>query len=279
MNSQLPPGEFYGQLLKNQSVAGFSFSLMSYAPSSRLPRHSHESSYFCLVLSGSFRQSFGSRVRGCEPAMLIYHPAGEVHSQHFGQMGAQLFCVEVTPVRLRELNDEICSLAHPADFNSGLVNVLARKLYFEFSDPDALSQLAIEGLTLELVAASARRSERNHRVPGQPPRWLRQADELVRACTLERFELGDIASAIGVHPVTLAREFRRFYGCSVGEAMRRARIELACCELVKPGAKLCDVALSAGFYDQSHFSRKFKQATGITPAQYRAKHLAANPVP
>jgi AraC-like DNA-binding protein len=34
--------------------------------------------------------------------------------------------------------------------------------------------------------------------------------------------------------------------------------------------KLADVAMAAGFYDQSHFSKAFKQVTGLTPTQFRA---------
>jgi len=278
MHSRLPPGEFHGEPLKNQRVPGFSLSLRSYAPGSGLPRHCHESSYFCLVLSGSFKESSTDGVRRCEAAMLIYYPAGEIHSQHFDKTGAQLFCVEIVPTGAGELRDVIRSLAQPSYSRGGLVNVLARKLYDEFCAPDAISQLAIEGLAIELVAATARRSQSSKSAPRQPPRWLIRAHELVRAQALDSFVLGDIASAIGVHPVTLAREFRRFYGCPVGETVRRARIEFACQELLKPQASLADVAVSAGFYDQSHFSRRFKEITGITPAQYRGNSLGANPV-
>jgi AraC-like DNA-binding protein len=33
-----------------------------------------------------------------------------------------------------------------------------------------------------------------------------------------------------------------------------------------------DVALSAGFADQAHFSREFKRGFGITPSEYRRSH-------
>jgi AraC family transcriptional regulator len=76
---------------------------------------------------------------------------------------------------------------------------------------------------------------------------------------------------VGVHPVTLAREFRRYYDCTIGELVRRERIGFACRELLKPEESIADVAVSAGFYDQSHFAKAFKRVTGMTPAGYRDK--------
>jgi AraC-like DNA-binding protein len=52
--------------------------------------------------------------------------------------------------------------------------------------------------------------------------------------------------------------------------VRCERIEFACREMLKADAKLTDVAISAGFYDYSHFTKTFKQTMGVTPAQYRA---------
>jgi AraC-like DNA-binding protein len=40
-------------------------------------------------------------------------------------------------------------------------------------------------------------------------------------------------------------------------------------ELDKKGSTIADAALDACFADQSHFSRKFKAAFGITPNQYK----------
>jgi transcriptional regulator GlxA family with amidase domain len=48
------------------------------------------------------------------------------------------------------------------------------------------------------------------------------------------------------------------------------RLEFACGEVCFSEAPLSDVALAAGFCDQSHFSRAFKRHTGFSPAEYRA---------
>ena len=73
-----------------------------------------------------------------------------------------------------------------------------------------------------------------------------------------------------VHPVYLAGKFRRHYGASVGEYVRRLRLKTACRELSHSDAPLSDIAAGVGFYDQSHFTNACKRLTGMTPAQYRA---------
>jgi AraC-like DNA-binding protein len=68
----------------------------------------------------------------------------------------------------------------------------------------------------------------------------------------------------------LARAFREHYGCSIGEYVRRLRIEAACEELSRANKPLSAIAAAAGFYDQAHFTNVFKAHVGVTPGQFRA---------
>jgi AraC family transcriptional regulator len=72
-----------------------------------------------------------------------------------------------------------------------------------------------------------------------------------------------------VHPVTLARAFRRSFGCTVGEYLRRLRIERATEQLAGGDTPLAEIALAAGFADQSHFSNVFRRRTGMSPSAFR----------
>jgi AraC family transcriptional regulator len=73
-----------------------------------------------------------------------------------------------------------------------------------------------------------------------------------------------------VHPVHLAREFRRFEHCTIGEYVRRLRIEQACRRLTHSTDPIAAIAAEAGFADQSHFARTFKRVVGMSPVQFRA---------
>ena len=101
------------------------------------------------------------------------------------------------------------------------------------------------------------------------PAWLRQARALVDAHFAKPLPLVDVARLVGVHPVHLARTFRRVHQITFAGYVRHVRIEFARRELASSGAALGDIAVAAGFCDQSHFSRLFKRYTGQTPAEYR----------
>ncbi len=105
----------------------------------------------------------------------------------------------------------------------------------------------------------------------KPPRWIKQARDIIHEQFSTPLSLDGIAREVGVHPVHLARAFRNFYRCSVGEYLRSVRIEDACRKMTDTSTPLIEIALTAGFYDQSHFNRIFKRFKGMTPAKYRIK--------
>jgi AraC family transcriptional regulator len=128
--------------------------------------------------------------------------------------------------------------------------------------------LAIEGLASELFACAARALD--PREP-RPPRWLTRAQEYVHARFREAPQLGEIARAVDVHPVRLARAFRSHHGVSIGRYVRRLRLDWAAVQLAATGVPLSVVALRAGFADQSHFTRAFRRQHGVTPQRYRSR--------
>jgi AraC family transcriptional regulator len=154
-------------------------------------------------------------------------------------------------------------------FRRRRANWLARHLYEEFRADDPAGRLAIEGLALALVADAARVDAR---VPRPAPRWVRHAVEIVRAAGAAPPGLAEIATEVGIHPVHLARVFRRRYGCSIGEYARRLKVERAAEALRDTRLPIGRLAHRLGYADHSHFSRSFRRATGFSPSEYRRRH-------
>jgi AraC family transcriptional regulator len=258
-------GKFLGEVMCSRAVAGISLSETRYAAGAQLPRHSHEHAYFCLIRQGTYQEEYAGRHRSCGPLMLAFHPAEEVHAEKFDGEEVRSFNIEVTPSWLQVVAGA-APPDEPFDTRGGPLVGLAVRLLDEFDHPDSSSPLIIAGLTLELLGLCARAAR------GGPaaPRWLlRVRDFLTENCT-QAFSLADLAAeAGGVHPGYLAGAFRRHFGSTVGAYVRRQRIALACRHLTSSGAPLAEVALLAGFADQSHFTRTFRRETGLTPAAYR----------
>ena len=143
-----------------------------------------------------------------------------------------------------------------------LLPELFLRMYYKFRDMDDDSLRKLERSLLDdgSVANSGRRF----------PQWLEKVRNILEQRFAEPCKLSEIAAEVGVHPVHLAREFRKHYGTSVGEYLRRVRIEYACRELMGSNAAVTNIAFAAGFADQSHFSRTFKRLCGTTPGRYRA---------
>jgi AraC family transcriptional regulator len=267
MQKHLSSGQFYGRAVRHRVVGGLYLVETHYAPGARLPRHSHKHGYFCLVRRGQYREEYGARVRSCGPLTVAFHPPGELHAEQFAGDETWSFNIEVTDSWLARWPDFAARYDWAADSQGGVLAGLALRLHKEFLNDDSAALLAIEGLTLEILAEGWRRSIP---VSGQsPPLWLARVREILDDGFAEPLTLGKLATQAGVHPVHMAAAFRRHYGCTMGQYLRRRRIEFACRQLTTSTTTLDEIALTAGFADQSHFSRTFKRLTGLTPAAYR----------
>lgn len=258
--------------LRSLQTAGFTLTEGIHAGGSRLPWHHHEGPTLCFVLRGVFTETSGGDRLTCTPDTLKVMPAGERHCDDFDRGDARGLLVEADPQRAQAIRGQAAVLEERVAFHGGLPAALARRVYQELRQSDDAAPLAIEGLLLELLAAISR--SRAERLGNGTAPWLAEIRDRLHADLAVRPSLAELAAAVGVHPVTLARAFRRTFGCTVGEYLRRLRIERAAEQLVRGSESLAEIALAAGFADQSHFSNVFRRRVGMSPSAYRREARA-----
>ncbi|HEX5733983.1 MAG TPA: AraC family transcriptional regulator [Blastocatellia bacterium] len=254
--------------LSEQEIAGLWGTETCHPPHFNIPRHAHDLASFYIVLEGSLTEFYDRNQRDLRTCSVVFTPPGEIHRNAFHNAGGRCFLVELTPHWTDRLAASDIKLENYLDTTNIDLTLLATKLYKEFRYVDKVSALSVEGLALEILAAFSRQSE--SAPEGYLQGWLRNAKDLLHDRFSETITLDEIAEQVGVHPVHLARAFRRRYCCSLGEYQRRLRVEHASRQLVTTRCSLADIALAAGFADQAHFTRVFKKRTGLTPAKFRA---------
>lgn len=260
----------FGRQIGRLNISGFVLTETFHEPLLILPRHDHERSIINLTLHGSFRQTVKNRPQDCETGSLLVIPPGEAHVNQYGHEGAHSLMIQLSPRRLDDIRAFTNLLDAPAHVKGGTLSLFMRRIYDEFRGQARGFELVIEGLILEMLGQTFRRNN-----PGNfstPPRWLTQAQELIHQHFAEKLSLGVIADAVQIHPSHLARTFRKYHRCSIGEYVRRLRIEYAAQEILKSASSLTDISLAAGFSDQSHLTHEFKRQLLLTPAEYKKLH-------
>jgi AraC-like DNA-binding protein len=88
--------------------------------------------------------------------------------------------------------------------------------------------------------------------------------------------VGDLAAEAGCSVSQLQREFRKELGVNPARYLQDIRVGYSRHLLKTTRLTMVAIANECGFYDQSHFSRIFKSATGISPASYRTKFTVSS---
>ncbi|MGN6517488.1 MAG: AraC family transcriptional regulator [Rhizomicrobium sp.] len=245
--------------------------ISEYTPHEVMAPHCHHEASLGVIVGGDFVEQIGKSERHYVTGCVTLEPAGVAHSQIFGVHGARQIITTADEAWLSYLADCKVPLADAPFARTPALYRLGQKLAQEVKRADAMSSLACEGIVLEIVAGLGRVGSGASQGAAMPP-WLRAARDYLHASACAAPTMKQIARAAGRHEIHLAREFRRYFGVSVGGYLRRLKTEEAARLLRRPGADITDVALHCGFASHAHLCRVFKAHFGVTPSQYRARH-------
>ena len=263
---QEPSVDVSGETLRLREVGPFTLRENFYPSGLVLSKHAHERAYITFVIEGIFSERYATRTVVCRTGMVRYLPAGEAHENEI-QARSRCLHISAEASAFEQLRQSPDVPRKPVEINGLNTTWLANRLYSEFSRQDTASSMAIEGLVLEILAEIARAETADASLLA--PHWLKHATEIVESRFLERLSLTEIASQVGVHYVHLSRQFHKYNRCTVGELIRRRRVQYASYLLAHSRTPLAEIALTCGFSDQSHLSFLFKRYMGLSPSKFR----------
>jgi AraC family transcriptional regulator len=225
-----PPKNFtHGDIVRWRRVGGLVLAEVQYTGGQRVHQHSHPHARFVLILGGSLTEIRSGDTRTYRASALLFRRPAEPHAYVASPSGATCLVVDVDPAWYARAQTHAPVLEQSAAFRGGFVVHLAHRLHGEFRLRDEVSRLAIESISLGILAEASRRVTRADH--SQAPAWLRQARAFVEAHFTESVPLADVAERVGVHPVHLARTFRRVHDMTFAGYVRHLRIEFARREL------------------------------------------------
>jgi AraC family transcriptional regulator len=258
-----------GKPVDSLRAGDFHLTEAAYPSRYRVPPHRHESPYITFVVRGRLEEEVAGRSERFEPRGMVLKPAGMVHSNRFGDAGAQLLLVEVLP-SLSQVSPGVSRVLDQVFLaQSPRVADLMLRVHRELRGQDDYSGLCAEGLLLEAFGELARAAASGPAGVAEP--YLERVRERLHAEFARPLRIGELAATEAVSPTRLARQFRARFGRGIGEYLRQVRLDWVAEALLQTQQPIALLALEAGFADQSHLTRDFRRVFGVTPAVFRHK--------
>lgn len=234
----------------------------------RLERHGHALPGITLITGGEYLEIIDRGEIECDSGTVVFKPAGAYHSNRYGLNGARALHIEIV--------DELF-FGERLEFPNRIVTVQKPKMQSilkampaAFASQDDTSVLMLDSLGMEIVSLVIRSTNSRFRI-GRTPHWLFEVVEILESNEYQMHSLSALSMATGIPPRTIARQFRRWMGISVGDYVRNTRLKKAKEKLQSIRDSIAQISFDLGFFDQSHFSRFFKNETGFSPAYFRKK--------
>ena len=230
-------------------------------PEHDIHRHQHDDMHLVLLLAGQYVSDAAGMPSVCAEPAVIFNPPGTEHRDRFRSRDGLFLTLTMPPAALARLCDSHAIGDQPRRLPR---RSLARALHLlsEVRQWEHASPLAVESTFSELMGDALRQT-----MPVTRDTLQRVLDRL-DADHAPPPSLGELASIAGLHPVYLARAFRKRHGMAPSDYLRKRRLHKAV-SLIARRRTLAFAASELGFVDQSHLHRAFVAEFGMTPGAFR----------
>ena len=235
--------------------------------------HRHNTYAIGLTLRGVQAFRYRGAARSSVPGQIfVLHP-DETHDGHAGTDTG--FRYRILYVEPRVIHEALGERRSPLPFVRDVVSSnrqLVSAMLPALGDLDrALEELQRDQIIVALAdaLAAADPSIPRRQVSARHWRAVGRAREMLDADIGGDVTSAALEAATGLSRYDLARQFRACLGTSPYRYLVMRRLDRARA-LIRTGTPLADAALSCGFADQSHMTRHFSKAYGLSPGRWAA---------
>jgi AraC family transcriptional regulator len=253
--------QFRGELLRSIHAGGLALVESRFHRGTIVPRHRHDHAYLSFLFAGSYFERLPSLERGCSAATVIWHPPGEAHEDRFVSEG-HILNLAFSAAWLKDQPPEIALPDKARSWEGGLPFRFGLELYRSLNRNASIPLESVINLISFCASSAQTRVETAWLAPVLD--WMN--DEYCNPLTLTQ-----ASKLAGVHPVHISRSFRRKLGCTFRQYLTLIRLRRAADLLKRGSTSITEIALACGFSDHAHFTRTFKDATGLVPTAYRER--------
>jgi AraC family transcriptional regulator len=227
-----------------------------------LGKHEHEHPNLVFILDGGCAEKRQHDTYERRTADLAYLHAGEAHETTFAETPTRYVSVDIKPVAFEENNIKEEHLINAIN-KSPDAKFLVLKMYREMLQNDEHSTDSINMLFYQFASIS-RRIDRK-----KTPGWITIVYELLNDKWNETITLNGLSQVAGVNPITISKHFPAYFGCTLGDYLRKLKVARSLSLIKQEGTPLTQTAHLCNFSDQSHFIRNFRNYTSLSPKQYQ----------
>ena len=224
--------------------------------------HSHNNAHITLFLKGGTTEKRKNFSETVGPGSLLFYHSEELHLNQNTLFPSKNINIEIEENLLKELQLSEATIEKSIQ-NTTLTKFIILKIFKESLVADTFSGDTITMLFSQLSNTShLERFEKS-------PFWVKSLNELLNDCWNENPNLQDLSQILNLNPITISKHFPKYFGCTLGEYMRRIKINRSLSLIQSKNTNLTEISFQCGFSDQSHFIRTFKNQTGFLPKQFQ----------
>ncbi|MDW3648987.1 MAG: AraC family transcriptional regulator [Bacteroidia bacterium] len=258
----LQKGEYTGEIVLSKQIEGSTLSHTQYAQNKGNPDwHCHENLHICFVFQGGKSETKKAQQYTEKDGSIFFYHAEETHRWISPNAISKSANIEIAPAFLKTYQLSESGIKR-ALYNNINAKALILKMQQELLAGENEPQSYLLSLLLELL--SSQKEERNNK-----PEWVPKLKDLLHDSWNEKLSLSEMARLLHLHPITISKNFRKYFHCTLGEYQRKLKINHSIPLIKNSEMSLTEIAMHCGFSDQSHFIRNFKHATGFLPRHFQ----------